>query len=179
MKKGKSDGTTRTTDTKLTFSQARRVLGIVEEKVKTREQLQKFQMSGLLTDLLSADPDKIDRNEFRKACGLPVSSWRVLLGSGMWDATEQALRNAGHYVETEYWPKVADRFETGKFNIVILDWYSDEYSAEHAAELKRFNPDCKVFMGVDRFGQSEGDPNSDGEIDVLDVINGLQRLMSK
>ena len=51
-----------------TLKQAGKVLKLMEET--SLEQLQEFLGSGLLSDLLRANIDQIDRQEFRKLCGL-------------------------------------------------------------------------------------------------------------
>ncbi len=84
----------------------------------------------------------------------------------MWDGTAERLREAGYKVETEFWPQVVERFKTGKYNVVILDNWYDDFCKEHAAEIKKLDPNCKVLVDVDRRGQSGNDPHFDGEISV-------------
>ena len=78
-----------------TLKQAGKVLKLVEETEIPLEQLQKLLASGLLSDLLKANLDEINRHEFRKLCGLvrfPV--WKTIkIGTGLKTAEEfrQAL----------------------------------------------------------------------------------------
>lgn len=53
-----------------TLKQAGKVLKLVEETEIPLEQLQKLLASGLLSDLLNANVDEMNRDEFRKLCGL-------------------------------------------------------------------------------------------------------------
>lgn len=72
-----------------TLKQAGKVLKLVEETEIPLEQLQKLLASGLLSDLLKANLDEVNRDEFRKVCGLiPVSAefpvWKTIkLGTGL------------------------------------------------------------------------------------------------
>ena len=72
-----------------TLKQAGKVLKLVEETEIPLEQLQKLLASGLLSDLLNANMDEINRDEFRKLCGLfPISTefpiWKTIkLGTGL------------------------------------------------------------------------------------------------
>jgi len=78
-----------------TLKQAGKVLKLVEETEIPLEQLQKLLASGLLSDLLKANLDEINRHEFRKLCSLvrfPV--WKIIkIGTGLETAEEfrQAL----------------------------------------------------------------------------------------
>jgi len=53
-----------------TLKQAKKVLELVEETEIPLEQLQKLLASGLLSDLLKANLDEMNRHEFRRVCGL-------------------------------------------------------------------------------------------------------------
>lgn len=55
---------------KATLEQAGKILKLVKETEIPLEQLQKLLASGLLSDLLKANIDEVDREVFRKVCGL-------------------------------------------------------------------------------------------------------------
>lgn len=178
MKNSKPDGATRATDAKPTFSQASRILAIIEEKVETREQLQKFQASGLLTDLLSADPDKIDRNEFRRTCGHPVSPWRILVGDPSWQM-DHRLRRDGHYAESvTSMSTTIKEFRAGKFNLVLLHPWDDWSSKEKCDEIKRLDPNCKIVLFVSERGMY-ADHNADGQVMLGSGVDELYEWMKK
>jgi len=68
---------------KATPAQGNQVLGLILQKNVPCDRLQKLLESGLLTDLLEADPAKIDRPEFRQVVGLekrwpPRYGWKML-----------------------------------------------------------------------------------------------------
>jgi hypothetical protein len=163
------DGANHVTDAKLTFSQARRILEIIEEKVKTRDRLQAFQASGLLTDLLSVDPEKVDRNEFRKLLGLPVSPWRILVGDPSW-GMEIDLMREGHYAKavqclSAYGSTTMKDFKAGDFNLVILHPWEEPMSKQVCEEIKRLKPDCKIILMVSA-GCNYSDHPYDGQCDL-------------
>lgn len=160
------------------FDQGRQVLKVFGEKVKTQAHLGALLSCGLLTDLLSADLTKIDRNNFRKVCGLSTSSWRVLLGNDKWIKPFKELREAGHYVEMESWQNLVERFRAGLFNIVVIDYRHDKDCLKHSREIKKLYPNCKIFYDGD-FRHVCNDPNSDGDIDAVKIISELEWQMSK
>lgn len=169
--------------TLLTFLQAQAIIQVIAENVMTGAQAKKLLTSHLLADLLKADPDKIDRDEFRKVCGLEVlphpepSPWRILVGVVMeWDVVADMLRNAGHYVVTTGWSKVMQQFTADTFNIVLLDPWNDLNYRVHSAEIRRMNPNCKVFLLCTLSSKlRHDDPNVDGEL-LLGGSNTLRDL---
>jgi len=58
-----------------TLKQAKKVLELLEDVLS--EQLQGFLESGLFSDLLAVDINAIDREEFRRACGLSVKDLKI------------------------------------------------------------------------------------------------------
>ena len=75
---------------KATLEQAGKILKLVKETEIPLEQLQKLLASGLLSDLLKANLDEVDRKAFRKVCGLiPLKDLKIAtasfnLGNFLW-----------------------------------------------------------------------------------------------
>ena len=113
-----------------TFGQAVKILSMVEQKEVPRDQLQKLLGSGLLSDLLDADVDAIDRSVFRQAIGLvPLNVFNLTV---------------------DFNRSVEDGIKAGKY-----DWKSDGITSEHfssqetgmaevAVELFHFSKDMET-----------------------------------
>lgn len=83
-----------------TLKQARKVLDLIADKEVPEDQLQKLLESGLLADLLDANTEAVNREDFRRAIGLKPRmrrTFRIKLGTGHWTADHfrRALRDAG------------------------------------------------------------------------------------
>lgn len=80
--------------TDATFEQAKHLLTLVSQKGTPREQLQKLNTSGLLADLLDANIDEVDRDDFRELLGLTPLELRITVDYGM---TLEQMVEVGHY----------------------------------------------------------------------------------
>ncbi|MDO8664011.1 MAG: hypothetical protein Q7K44_00445, partial [Candidatus Liptonbacteria bacterium] len=86
-----------------TLGQGIKMLTLIEQKETPCEQLQKLLASGLLSDLLDADVDGIDRDTFRRVIGLkPIEHsfplWKTIkLDTGLKTADDfrKALKQSG------------------------------------------------------------------------------------
>jgi len=87
--------------TDATFGQAVKILNLVEQKEMPCDQLQKLLGSGLLSDLLEANIDVIDRNAFRRLVGLePTNTLLEPLGTIIVLATEKFVAKENFIVNT-------------------------------------------------------------------------------
>ena len=88
----------------VTLAQGAHILRLIEEKGVSKEQLNGLIKSGLLADLLDADPTSANRDDFRKLLGLGLlkfKTWRTLkLGTGLktGDDFRRALKKARYKI---------------------------------------------------------------------------------
>ncbi len=117
--------------TDATLGQAAKILGLVEQKETSCDQLQRLLGSGLLSDLLEANVDTVDRDAFRRLVGLkPLNIFTVTVNYDL---------------------NVEDAVKAGKYNWTNSDVTSKNFPSKRkgAAELEiilvHFNRD----MGSD------------------------------
>lgn len=67
-------------DANPTSDQENHILTLIRQAGITRARLQLLINSGLLADLLGADPGRINRENFRHICGLPPDPYPVVTG---------------------------------------------------------------------------------------------------
>ena len=77
-----------------TLAQANHFLTLINQKGVQAEQLQELYESGLLADLLDANVGEVNRDDFRKLCGLTPLEPRITVDYGMSLAD---MVKAGHY----------------------------------------------------------------------------------
>jgi hypothetical protein len=96
-----------------TLRQGNQVLNLILQQETPREQLQKLFASGLLSDLLSGDLDKVDRNHFRKILGLrPICS-----DPGM----ERTVRQMEKEDPLDRYPWLGHKFHFTGIDLVVND----------------------------------------------------------
>ncbi|MBU2109432.1 hypothetical protein KKB71_00515 [Patescibacteria group bacterium] len=95
-----------------TLKQARKVLDLIGQKDTPCEQLQKLLGSGLLSDLLDANVDSVDRNTFRQTIGLKSLNVYATIH--------------GFTITINYDHSVKDSIKAGKY-----DWENDDITEKH------------------------------------------------
>lgn len=122
-----------------TFGQANHVLTLIGQKEVSKERLVALVDSGLLADLLDADPANINRDDFRKSLGLTPAEFRALVNR---DLSLKEMISAGHYdggvnsdITAERFPIVGSGSEMVEFKLV--DFGRNVESDEAAADLSK------------------------------------------
>lgn len=124
-----------------TLKQAGKALEVIGQKEIPGEQLQELIGSGLLSDLLDADIGAIDRNEFRKICGLKPKN--IFSVSVNYDRSVEDGIKAGEYVwvnddiTQEHFP--TKRSGTAEIDVELV-YFGDDVGVDEA------------FAGLDRKG---------------------------
>ncbi len=103
-----------------TVKQALHFFALVEQKDVSEEQLQALYQSGLVSDLLDANASEINRDEFRRVCGLKpfvpeLKIWKTIkLGLHKSpDEYRTALKAAGYRIG-DYANQVLDKISVAK-----------------------------------------------------------------
>jgi hypothetical protein len=119
--------------TDATWEQAKHFLTFVSQKGTRGSQLQKLVVSGLLSDLLDANVDEVDRDAFRKLLGLTPVELHIVVDYMM---SLEAMIAAGHYD----W--VNDNITSSRFPL------KGDGRKDLAAEVIHFNRDISSDNAV-------------------------------
>jgi len=141
-----------------TLKQAKKLLELAEET--PAEQLQKLLASGMFSDLLTANIDKVDREEFRMVCGLSAEDFKItpapfdpksFIGEGWQDIVGERDERSAKLTEVDFAKaKFVSCLEKGESSI------KGEEKLRRLKETGNIRLGATVSMGLWQDYQSNG-----------------------
>lgn len=158
-----------------TLAQGNQVLNLILQKKKSAEELQELFTSGLLSDLLDADPKSVKRREFQRFLRLPhfVQVYEVTTIDS--EIVEKIVREDGAYKSGgSACPEgitLPQRITGGKETILLLKLDREDFLQEDDEEIDRNIEEKEALGEMKKRGYEPG-----GLLEMADLITAHPEL---